>query len=112
MLALPLSAQNKISEVVKADTYAFSLRANLLRWATLTSDLGIEWRINRNVGILANGSWTSWSWDNKNRRYALWKVSPEVRYYKGNRPCTGSSRQRRQELLGHQPTRRYAGVEV
>lgn len=60
-----------------------SLRANLLRWATLTPDLGVEWRISRNVGILVNGSWTSWSWDNKNRRYALWKVSPEVRYYIG-----------------------------
>lgn len=63
--------------------YAFALRANLLRWATLTPDLGIEWRINRHVGILVNGSWTSWSWDNKNRRYAIWKVSPEVRYYIG-----------------------------
>lgn len=62
---------------------AFSLRANLLRWATLTPDLGIEWRINRHIGILVNGSWTSWSWDNKNRRYAIWKVSPEVRYYIG-----------------------------
>ena len=60
-----------------------ALRANLLRWATLTPDLGVEWRINRNVGILVNGSWTSWSRDNKNRRYALWRVSPEVRYYIG-----------------------------
>ena len=30
-----------------------------------------------------NGSWTSWSWNNKDRRYALWEVSPEVRYYIG-----------------------------
>ncbi len=30
-----------------------------------------------------NGSWTSWSWSNKDRRYALWEVSPEVRYYIG-----------------------------
>ena len=60
-----------------------ALRANLLRWATLTPDLGVEWRISRNVGILVNGSWTSWSWNNKNRRYALWKISPEVRYYIG-----------------------------
>lgn len=58
-----------------------SLRANLLRWATLTPDLGVEWRISRNVGILVDGSWTSWSWDSKNRCYALWEVSPEVRYY-------------------------------
>lgn len=63
--------------------YTLSMRANLLRWATLTPDLGIEWRINRHVGILVGGSWTSWSWDNKNRRYAMWKVSPEVRYYIG-----------------------------
>lgn len=60
-----------------------TLRANLLRWATLTPDLGVEWRINRNVSILVNGSRTSWSRDNKNRRYALWRVSPEVRYYIG-----------------------------
>ena len=63
--------------------YTFALRANLLRWATLTPDLGVEWRINRNWGILVNGSWTSWSWDDKNRRYALWEVSPEVRWYLG-----------------------------
>ena len=61
----------------KADAYRFSLRANLLRWVTLTPDLGIEWRINRLWGILVHGSWTSWSWSNKDRRYALWEVSPE-----------------------------------
>lgn len=63
--------------------YTVALRANLLRWATLTPDLGLEWRISRNIGILVNGTWTLWSWDNKNRRYAFWKVSPEVRYYIG-----------------------------
>jgi len=62
---------------------AFFLRANLLRWATLTPDLGMEWRINHNWGVSVNGSWTSWSWDDKNRRYALWEVAPEVRYYIG-----------------------------
>lgn len=64
-------------------TYTLALRANLLRWATLTPDIGIEWRINKDWGILVNGSWTSWSWDDSNRRYALWEVSPEVRYYIG-----------------------------
>ena len=62
---------------------SFSLRANLLRWATLTPDLGIEWRISRLWGILVHGSWTSWSWNDKDRRYALWEVSPEVRHYIG-----------------------------
>ena len=69
------------SETKITTDYHLSLRANLLRWATLTPDLGIEWRVNRHVGILVNGSWTSWSWSDKDRRYALWKVSPEVRYY-------------------------------
>ena len=66
-----------------ADSYTLSLRANLLRWATLTPDLGIEWRISPSVGIMVNGSWTSWSWNDKDRRYALWEVMPEVRYYIG-----------------------------
>ncbi len=70
-------------EAMAPKPYTFSLRANLLRWATLTPDLGIEWRINPSWGIQVNGSWTSWSWDDKNRRYALWEVAPEVRYYIG-----------------------------
>ena len=45
-----------------------SLRANLLRWATLTPDLGVEWRICPSWGIAVNGSWTSWRWSDKDRR--------------------------------------------
>lgn len=65
------------------EQYRLALRANLLRWATLTPELGLEWRINSSWGIVANGSWTSWSWNGKDRRYALWEVMPEVRYYIG-----------------------------
>lgn len=61
----------------------FALRANLLRWATLTPDLGVEWRINRRWSVLVNGAYTSWSWDNRSRRYALWNVSPAIHYYIG-----------------------------
>lgn len=61
-----------------------SVRVNLLRWATLTPDLGIEWRITPSIGIAVGGSWTSWSHDNKQRRYALWEVAPEVRHYLGH----------------------------
>ena len=68
---------------INSDSHRFSLRANLLRWATLTPDLGLEWRINPSWGIAVNGSWTSWSWNDKDRRYALWEVAPEVRYYIG-----------------------------
>ena len=71
------------SETKITNDYHLSLRANLLRWATLTPDLGLEWRICPSWGILVNGSWTSWSWNGKDRRYALWEVMPEVRYYIG-----------------------------
>lgn len=30
-----------------------------------------------------NGTYTSWSWSDKDRRYALWEISPEVRWYLG-----------------------------
>ena len=65
--------------------YHLSLRANLLRWAILTPDLGVEWRICPSWGIAVNGSWTSWSWSDKDRRYALWEVAPEIRYYMGEK---------------------------
>ena len=71
------------SESQSSAPYHFALRANLLRWATLTPDLGLEWRISPSWGILVNGSWTSWTWQDNNRRYALWEVAPEVRYYMG-----------------------------
>ena len=67
----------------EGETYTLALRANLLRWVTLTPDIGVEWRINRDWGIQVNGSWTSWTWNGKERRYALWEVLPEVRYYIG-----------------------------
>ena len=78
-------AERLASGGAEKEGYTLTLRVNLLRWATLTPDLGFEWRINRHVGVLVNGSWISWSWDDKNRRYALWEVSPEVRWYLGER---------------------------
>ena len=77
-----------LPEQTEAETpagYHLSLRANLLRWATLTPDVGVEWRICPSWGILVNGSWTSWTWSDKDRRYALWEVAPEVRYYMGEK---------------------------
>ena len=49
------------SESQSSAPYHFALRANLLRWATLTPDLGLEWRVHPSWGILVNGSWTSWT---------------------------------------------------
>lgn len=78
----------EITELTQPETkvslHNLYLRANLLRWATLTPDLGIEWRIKDRWAVLVNASYTSWSWDDKNRRYGLWEIAPEVRRYLGN----------------------------
>lgn len=70
-------------EVSGARRARFALHTNLLRWATLTPDAGIEWRFSRRAGIVVNGTYTSWTWQGKERRYALWKVAPELRWYLG-----------------------------
>ena len=83
--ALQNALAGTLSDPKITNDYHLSLRANLLRWATLTPDLGLEWRIYPSWGIAVNGSWTSWTWSDKDRRYALWEVAPEIRYYMGEK---------------------------
>ena len=83
--ALQNALAGTLSDPKITTDYHLSLRANLLRLATLTPDLGLEWRISPSWGIAVNGSWTSWTWSDKDRRYALWEVAPEVRYYMGEK---------------------------
>ena len=83
--ALQNALAGTLSDIKITNDYHLSLRANLLRWATLTPDLGVEWRICPSWGIAVNGSWTSWTWSDKDRRYALWEGAPEVRYYMGEK---------------------------
>lgn len=73
-----------ISAIVPRD-YKFAVRANLLHWATLTPDAGFEWRMGRSFSLLAHGTWTRWRWDDNNRRFHLWRVAPEFRWYLGLR---------------------------
>lgn len=67
----------------KAASYRFAISTNLLRWATLTPALGLEWRINHRFGVAAEAAFTRWSWDGGNRYYALLNISPEMRFYPG-----------------------------
>ena len=83
--ALQNALAGTLSDIKITNDYHLFLRANLLRWATLTPDLGLEWRICPSWGIAVNGSWTSWTWSDKDRRYALWEVATEVRYYMGEK---------------------------
>ena len=43
------------SSTENSRNHGLSVRANLLRWATLTPDVGIEWHIGRHLSIMANG---------------------------------------------------------
>ena len=81
--ARPVEVLPREGATASAKDYTLALRVNLLRWATLTPDLGLEWRVSPAWAILVRGSWTSWSWNDKARRYALWEVAPEARWYLG-----------------------------
>lgn len=77
-------AETSPSEATPVDMpHPLSLRFNLLRWATLTADLGVEYRPLPRLGILVEGSFANWGWKDKSRRYRLWEVTTEVRYYLG-----------------------------
>jgi Periplasmic protein TonB, links inner and outer membranes len=60
--------------------YCLAVRTNLLYDAFLLPTLGIEWRINRNVGIKLDGSLAWWG-GNTGKVQKMWFVSPEVRWY-------------------------------
>lgn len=65
------------------DEKEIALRANLLRWATLTPDIGLEIKGSNGWSAIASGTYSHWSWDDKNRHYALWEASAEARRYLG-----------------------------
>ena len=68
------------SETKITTDYHLSLRANLLRWATLTPDLGVEWRISHSLGLKLDGSFSWWG-GNHGKVQKVWLVNPEVRWY-------------------------------
>ncbi len=60
--------------------YHFAVRTNVLYDAFLLPTLGIEWRINNNIGIRLDGSCSWWGGD-WGEMQKIWLLSPEVRWY-------------------------------
>ena len=60
--------------------YMFAVRTNLLYDAFAVPTLGVEWRIDRNIGIKVDGSYAFWS-KGHGKVQKMWVVSPEVRWY-------------------------------
>lgn len=69
-----------IEPVVPSKPYCFAVRTNLLYDAFLLPTLGVEWRINRHVGIKVDGS-RSWWGGEHGKVQKIWLVNPEVRWY-------------------------------
>ena len=64
----------------KSDTYRFAVRTNLLYDAFLVPNLGVEWRVNRHVGVQMNYGGSRWGGET-GKVQKIWLVSPEVRWY-------------------------------
>lgn len=72
--------QQRTEAGVPTKPYCVAVRTNLLYDAFLLPTLGLEWRINRNVGVKLDGS-LSW-WGNEHGKVQkMWLLNPEVRWY-------------------------------
>lgn len=60
--------------------YRFAVRTNVLYDALLLPTLGVEWRVNRDLGVKLGGSLSWWS-GNHGKVQKMWLVNPEVRWY-------------------------------
>lgn len=81
----PQPAQEPVAEVapepvVPAKPYCLAVRTNVLYDAMLLPTLGVEWRVNRDLGIKLDGSLAWWG-NEKEKVQKMWVLNPEVRWY-------------------------------
>lgn len=65
----------------------FTLRTNALYLLATTLNAGVGWESEIGLGVIVSGAWAGWQMDiqSDTKRYKMWLVSPEVRYYFGAR---------------------------
>lgn len=63
------------SDKQKTPDYRFAVRTNVLYDAFLLPTLGVEWRMNENVGIKLDGSLAWWG-GNHGKVQKMWLVNP------------------------------------
>ncbi len=61
-------------------TYRFAVRTNVLYDAMLLPTLGVEWRINSDIGVKLDGSLARWGGEH-DKVQKMWLLNPEVRWY-------------------------------
>lgn len=76
----PDAAPMHTEPIVSAKPYCLAVRTNLLYDAMLLPTLGVEWRINGNVGIKLDGSLSRWG-SSTGKVQKMWMLNPEVRWY-------------------------------
>ena len=60
--------------------YRFAVRTNVLYDAFLLPTLGVEWRINSDIGFKLDGSLARWG-DEHGKVQKMWLLNPELRWY-------------------------------
>ncbi len=61
-------------------TYCFAVRTNVLYDAMLLPTLGVEWRVNPDLGVKLDGSLAWWG-SETGKTMKVWLLNPEVRWY-------------------------------
>lgn len=79
----PEPAAKQISTAIPKP-YSFAIRTNVLYDAFLLPTIGLEWRVNRSIGIKVDGSFSWWSGES-GKVQKTWLLNPEVRWYMGNK---------------------------
>jgi hypothetical protein len=67
---------------------SLSLRTNTVPWLLLTPNIGLEYKVSDDVGLIADGAFAHWSLNTTNKYWHIWDVSPQVRYYAGHEKST------------------------
>ena len=84
LLGADLSAAVGDGHISSSSREGFNLRTNMLYLAGATLNAGLEWRYDSSHGIVLNGGFARWKWDDKMRRYYVWYLFPEYRWYLGS----------------------------
>lgn len=73
------------SSVEELPTYSpkgsLSLRTNVVPWAMLMPNIGVEYKASDHIGLIAEGGWTHWSLNTPNKYWRMWNIAPQARYY-------------------------------
>jgi len=63
---------------------SLSLRTNTIPWLLLVPNVGFEYKISDNAGLIMDGAFAHWSLNTTNKYWHMWNVAPQIRYYTGS----------------------------